>query len=312
MQIDFLKQYLKTVLDLEKQKFETEQLIDKVRQNHYEAKIEDLEKEAVADNSKQGNYGCAFSVIGVVIGGIIGFFLAGVTVDSSDLGLLFLLAGPVLGWVIGMQFGKPFDDSNSHKKAEYQNVAIRSKNAVIQQNNRKVELEAQQKNALIASSVKQLQNSFENTNKLLMKIYESDVIYPKYRNLVAISSIYEYIDSGRCNSLDGADGAYNIYEVEVRLDKIVTNLDKVIVQLNQIKENQYYLYSALQEIKPAVESLADAIKENTDKLDSLHAETTKTAVNTEVLAYVAKTIEKNQYYERNWNNMRGLVDRSGL
>ena len=62
-----------------------------------------------------------------------------------------------------------------------------------------------------------------------------------------VCSLYEYICAGRCTELEGHEGAYNIIETEIRLDHIILQLDKVIAQLEQIKNNQFMLYSAVQE-----------------------------------------------------------------
>ena len=53
-----------------------------------------------------------------------------------------------------------------------------------------------------------LKKTFATRNDL----YAYDVIFGKYRDVVALSSFYEYLMSGRCTSLVGATGAYNIYE----------------------------------------------------------------------------------------------------
>lgn len=92
-----------------------------------------------------------------------------------------------------------------------------------------------------------------------------------------IASLSEYIDTKQCDTLEGPDGAYSKYEMLTRLEKIDTKLDGVIIYLNQIKENQFYLYSA--------------IIENTNKLDKITA-------NTAVTAYTVQVIERNQYYGR--------------
>mgnify|MGYP007024707781 CR=1 FL=1 len=51
--------------------------------------------------------------------------------------------------------------------------------------------------------------------------------FPKYRNLVAVSQIYEYILSGRCTELGGYQGAYNLYEQETRMDIVIMRLDDI-------------------------------------------------------------------------------------
>ena len=62
-----------------------------------------------------------------------------------------------------------------------------------------------------------------------------------------VSSIYEYLCAGRCTTLEGHEGAYNILELEIRLDRIITQLDRVIENLEAIRANQYTLYSCLKE-----------------------------------------------------------------
>ena len=79
----------------------------------------------------------------------------------------------------------------------------------------------------------------------LNKLYDLDIIYSKYRNFVAISTIYEYLASGRCHRLDGPDGAYNLYEIELRQNIIIGQLSSIGENLNQIKNNQFTLYNEI-------------------------------------------------------------------
>ena len=79
----------------------------------------------------------------------------------------------------------------------------------------------------------------------LKDVYGLNMVYGKYRNFVAYSSFYEYFDSGRCEMLTGVDGAYNIFEQEIRMDRIIYRLDIIVLQLNQIQKNQYKLYCEL-------------------------------------------------------------------
>ena len=47
----------------------------------------------------------------------------------------------------------------------------------------------------------QVSTSGQELQLALSSLYDMDVIYPKYRNLVAVSTIYEYLSSGRCDHL---------------------------------------------------------------------------------------------------------------
>ncbi|MBR4235463.1 MAG: hypothetical protein IKR85_05305 [Clostridia bacterium] len=98
------------------------------------------------------------------------------------------------------------------------------------------------------------------TQGILDKLYKKDVIYTKYHNLPALTSICEYLRIGRCSELTGPHGAYNLYEDELRKDTIISRLDVIIDDLQQIKNNQFMLYQQLTIIKSAVSSMAFDMK----------------------------------------------------
>ncbi len=97
--------------------------------------------------------------------------------------------------------------------------------------------------------------------KALSDLYAENVIFPKYRNLVAITAINEYLESGRCDKLEGADGAYNLYEMELRQNIIIGQLSNIIDNLEAIRNNQYSLYV---ELKRANETVEEIISEMRD------------------------------------------------
>ena len=94
------------------------------------------------------------------------------------------------------------------------------------------------------------------TQAVLDKLYSVDVIYPKYHTLPALTSIYEYLVTGRCEELSGAHGAYNLYEDEIRKDTIISQLNTVIENLEQIKQNQYMLYEQVKGIQQNTRAIA--------------------------------------------------------
>ena len=94
-----------------------------------------------------------------------------------------------------------------------------------------------------------------NTKHLLERLYRLDYIYAKYQNLPALTSIYEYFLTGRCDELSGPHGAYNLYEDEVRKDTVISQLNAVIENLEQIKQNQYMLYQQVKTIQQNTASI---------------------------------------------------------
>ncbi len=151
-----------------------------------------------------------------------------------------------------------------------------------------------------SAEIKRINDAILATKVALNKVYDKDILYPKYRNFIAVCSLYEYLSSGRCSCLEGHEGAYNLYESELRQDLILVKLDIVISQLEDIKKNQYTLYQKMCEIKSAVSSISyqmgqllkktDTLIDNTDKIAN---NTARIAENTRVTALCTQMIAKN-------------------
>lgn len=123
--------------------------------------------------------------------------------------------------------------------------------------------------------------------------YENmNVVFPKYRDLVAYSSFYEYIQTGRCTSLSGSDGAYNLYESEQRQDAIITKLSNVLESLEQIKANQFIIYSQMKEMNKTLNSLnhsmnaaVDSLKKIGESVKNIEGYSKLVAENSSIIAY---------------------------
>ena len=135
-----------------------------------------------------------------------------------------------------------------------------------------------------------LEKPLKETKENLERIYSKNIIYPKYRNLPALTSIYEYYVTGRCEELSGPYGAYNLYEDEVRKDKVISQLNTIIANLEQIKQNQYKLYEQVCQIQSNTNRMVwelNAIKGYVIELTNLTALNTYyngvTALNTRIM-----------------------------
>lgn len=95
----------------------------------------------------------------------------------------------------------------------------------------------------------------KKTKAVLNKFYSTNVIYPKYRSLPAIASLFEYMLSERCYGLTGHEGAYNLYENELRLGHIISTLDSISSDIKEIKQNQRMLYDVVSESQKMTKSM---------------------------------------------------------
>lgn len=142
----------------------------------------------------------------------------------------------------------------------------------------------------------------KNFYKARNEMYSYGVIFEKYRDFVAISSFYEYISSGRCETLEGPNGAYNLYENEIRMNTVIEKLNNVIESLEEIKQNQFMIYSAIQEsnrhlktLNSTTTQMLGALGELNEKATSMESYMSKIAYNTKVTAY---NTEKTAFYAK--------------
>ena len=171
------------------------------------------------------------------------------------------------------------------KYATYQNnlACIQQRN---QQRQEAYDTAIRQCNESIHSLLTTAQPRIDETNALLEKLYDKNIIYRKYCNLPALTSIYEYFVTGRCSELTGPHGAYNLYEDELRKDTVISQLNTVIENLEQIKHNQYMLYQQVKSINENTQII-------TSELQQIKGYTVQIAQLTALNAYYAKLTERN-------------------
>lgn len=109
----------------------------------------------------------------------------------------------------------------------------------------------------------------QESTQRLQYLYGLNIIFPKYRNFAMVCSLDEYIRAGRCWTLEGPDGAYNILEAEMRMGIVITQLNYIITQLGQIQNNQYLLYSTLQETNRMLVEIVESNNQITSQLYSM-------------------------------------------
>ena len=136
---------------------------------------------------------------------------------------------------------------------------------------------------------------FEEAKKFYKKLckdkaelYNIGVVFSKYRNITIISKMYEYLMAGRCSTLDGEHGAYNLYESESRSDVIIEKLDTVIDKLDDIKASQQLIYKQLKMVNRSLETIAKKTDAVITSVDAIQKAATVIAYNTEKTAFYAK------------------------
>lgn len=234
-----------------------------------------------------------------------------------------LLMGPVLAGFCALLFGEiPGGISKSNLKNKNQRLydeALAHYEKEVAEEPQRFALEkakTEKFNAVIDAQLDAVCASIRKTETALEQLYALDIIFPRYRAIIPVTMFYEYLETGRCEELAGAAGAYNKYEEELRMELIIGELRSMKSVLNSIRgqlgqlsaqakrlqQNQYLLFQSMQEsnrlianISHSAVSLAQsnaAIANNTAWIAYSAASAARSA---KAIAHVAE-FEHNQRY----------------
>lgn len=318
MTTEQLKEYLSIVVDMEKNIYLQERAIREL-----EWKIEGLGhptiheepvKPKVTKRSMRGDI-VLLGIMGIVgvlcwwgISLINTWRYPGVTLILAVMGFFFILGTLLSILTMFRERERETAAKESYERAlgEYQTF--------IEEEEQRIREEKARKNVL-GCELQKLKEQNEESKERLKQIYASDVIFPKYRNLVMACSLYEYLCAGRCDTLEGREGGYNILEMEIRFDKIIVKLDRVIAQLGAIQDSQYVLYSAIQESNERVGRLLSSAEQIAGQLEDMdsrsvgyQAQISDLQKSSALTAYHAERVEKELAYMNRMDYLTGRND----
>lgn len=304
MQTAELKEYLGIVVDMEENIYLQQKLKSNIEKRIEQLKIPRIFQDPVAPE-KPTDHGCdkaaiiktnfIFDVIGCIvlffvsaigvllIGGAIGFLFYGDFEGADKVQNLLaplIVIIPIIWVIYCVSDTKALIKRNDARHSEYLREMevfqreTQDYQATIEANTLKRkqdEKTRQAKAILLLREREEIEKTLEASKRHLQEAYEKNIIFPKYRNLVMVCSLYEYICAGRCDTLEGHEGAYNILETEIRLDRIIIQLDKVITQLEKIQQNQFILYSAIQKSNQRISQIIDSTSYMASRLDDFYS-----------------------------------------
>lgn len=95
----------------------------------------------------------------------------------------------------------------------------------------------------------------------LLVLYSKVNIYYKYRNIVAMTTMYDYIAAGICTTLEGPNGAYKFFEEQAMRKHIATTIHDA---MEQNFRHQRFLETSLQNARTELHGMESKLK-NADK-----------------------------------------------
>lgn len=247
-EIDDLQNYFQLILDLERSAYVQKSTIENL-----EAEIEKLGKEGdfippELETVKELDffnfivYLFIYFLVSTVTLAFLLFFsaLAGISLEPRTYFVLWLIIGIVLSVYNYNKDNKKLKNKNDTLRSQYyEDLKIYNQELQTDKEQVKKEIDRQM---YINSEIKNIKKQQNEINTTLKILYAQNVVDVDYQNVVSIYYLYSYFRKGRCFSLSfdattGDIGAYNIYENEKRLDKIIENTDTIIRQIDNIIEN---------------------------------------------------------------------------
>lgn len=251
-------------------------------------------------------------VAGMIIGPILGIVM-GIVEYSGTAGGFWWFLGCILvaviyavigfvggGVVIGGIWGL-VERSREEERIDKINAAnIKKYETALENDRRRVKNENLQKENL-SQEMRRMESMIADSKESLRRIYAYNILCPDYQNLCAVSSIYGYLQKGRTNSLTfndqtGDQGAYNIYEYELRMNLIIVNTQEILRRLDEISANQYELSKGLRAANARVEMLCKNVSKHIKDTRETLGRVERCA---EITAYQAEQINRQQEF-MNW------------
>ena len=277
-------QYLQNTRDMELDLYELRQYYGELEADLKAAQNPRLNPILPNKSPKDDGYMASLS-IGLFIGFIVDIFIF--LFNGFEISL-FMFVFPIL-CIITCILIDTASYASERKKAEEKTQRVNEKRTA--ENERIIQI-ANRRVPLIQAEMNHVTTVFNQVQSTLNAYYNTNVVYAKYRGLVPITMFCEYFESGRCTTLEGHEGAYNIYENEIRLNLIITKLDDIITRLDRIQSNQYMLANMLGDCTRQIARLSDAADQQIRHMRKIEA-------NTEAAAYYSQLTERNTAYA-NW------------
>lgn len=315
MQLDYenLKKYVNTVLQLEKEKMVLENTYSKMvkkrnSMGQYVQLPEPPKKRKMEEKVTDGNgyiISMALSSIAIFVACI---YLISCLWNQSNITMfvVFLSIG-IFIFLIGLIFKsvdyqKMRENNEKIVNEDYENRCNQYNNIILEdarRRDRELALIPQMNN-----DINTIVDEYNKINELLKSYYSLDVIYPSYHgDFVAIAMFSQYLNMGMCYTLTGHEGCYTLYEQQKLQGIIITKLNVIISQLDeisgQLRSLQYSLLQAISETNEKIDKLTVYAKEHGNLQQQHNA----------VMEYKADCMESEMKFHNQYVMLRDLINK---
>ena len=283
--IEFVKGYLQSCIELETQKRLAKKTFNELTQeeNKWKEKISYKAKKqytsfSVIDMLVMAAKGVGISTVILLVMCMFSEVLPEDNFFVDLVPLIWLIAKFIL--VIVLPVYKKVADYNAIKD-----------NFILEQQ-KEVEIKQEGKKALyvIQDNKEKLKQAYTCAMANLTNVYGANIIYKKYQTVEACSSMYDYLESGRCYTLEGPHGAYNKYDDELSKGMIIERLEEINSKMDVVISNQVKAYHVMQNIEKNVSEMKSEINFICNSLQEVDEKLNDIANNTKITAWASSVV----------------------
>ena len=232
--------------------------------------------------------------LGAIIGAIVGFVDANSFIEyifsPLEEGIKFALIFAAIGLAFGFFVGiicrkKKYAEIEKNYSSNCIDAEKRIKNDAI-----RVQNELKQKEILIHQRQALMTRKNEATQRL-NKFYSIMNIDSKYRHIIPIGYMNEFVSLGISNKLEGVDGLYYLIRQELRMDQFQYTLDEISSKLDTIIDNQHRLYGELKNLNTKCDTLISATVKTAQLAAKNNQLLQQVVENTSITAYNSERIK---------------------
>lgn len=182
-------------------------------------------------------------------------------------------AGFLVGAFLGFLAGAFLCDAMNRSHAQQQKAAAEATATSTYNSNlvayNAASTAAQAARTAIAKEVDRLRARIRSLDLLRSQLYAKGVLHSSFRNIVAVNQLRDYLEMGIADKLEGSNGLYAQYLMDVRTDRIC----------GSIQELQRALEQGVSRITGSMNSLSVAVHETNSRISSLDRSLTSSLTN---------------------------------
>ncbi len=112
---------------------------------------------------------------------------------------------------------------------------------------------------MLKEKQQEISGALREAKNNLADIYAQDVLPERYRSFSAVATLYDYLETGRCDKIQGHGGIYDTYENDLRQGLIIERLTEISNGLSRIEANQQMLYMELRQANAALSDIGQSL-----------------------------------------------------